>query len=121
MSRDGRHAKRRLLRMVAARRPVSRRLSTRGWVAVGACAAGLLFLLQPQHGNAATGGVLPALGGGDPELAAAVSRGAEWLLVHQDPDGRWDADGFAARCKSCDGAGDAKNDVGVTALALLAL
>jgi hypothetical protein len=45
-----------------------------------------------------------------------------WLAKHQSADGRWDADGFDAQCKSgqtCSGKGDALNDVGLTGLALL--
>ena len=54
----------------------------------------------------------------------AIELGLEWLKVHQDPDGMWDADEFMKHCDEsseiCKGAGSAVHDVGVTALALLA-
>jgi len=60
--------------------------------------------------------------------AEAVARGLDWLARHQQEDGSWDCGGFVARCRSdvpCDGPGtdlgvDVTNDVGVSALALLA-
>ena len=45
-------------------------------------------------------------------------------MLHQDDDGRWDADGFMKHDREgapADGPGDAMHDVGVTALSLLAL
>ncbi|MEM7201753.1 MAG: protein kinase [Planctomycetota bacterium] len=55
--------------------------------------------------------------------ARAIELGLEWLAQHQDPDGRWDADGFMkhdAKDARCNGPGDAGHDVGITGLALLA-
>lgn len=57
---------------------------------------------------------------------AAVERALEWLTRFQDTkarggDGRWDCDGFAKHAADVDGAGMARYDIGVTALALLAL
>lgn len=52
-----------------------------------------------------------------------VQLGLAWLAAHQDPDGKWDADGFMKHDPSgdrTDGAGDPNHDVGVTGLALLA-
>jgi hypothetical protein len=54
----------------------------------------------------------------------ATARGLEWLVRHQDEDGRWDADQFMKHDltgEACTGPGNSVNDVGVTALALLAL
>ena len=46
-----------------------------------------------------------------------------WIARHQEPDGRWDADGFANRCKdeACSGPGRVGDDFLVTCLALEAL
>lgn len=55
---------------------------------------------------------------------APVQRALEWLVAHQDDDGRWDVDGFMKHDPPddrCDGAGSPLHDVGVTGLALLAL
>lgn len=53
-----------------------------------------------------------------------VSSGLEWLVNHQDEDGRWDCDQYVKHenpsSELCDGCGNAVHDVGVTALALLA-
>ncbi len=52
-----------------------------------------------------------------------MEKALNWLRDHQDPDGRWDCDGFMkhdAKGAPCDGRGDALHDVGVTGLALLA-
>ncbi|MDA1266001.1 MAG: terpene cyclase/mutase family protein, partial [Planctomycetota bacterium] len=60
---------------------------------------------------------------GGPRANLALSDGLEWLKNHQDADGKWDADGFMRHDPSGDpsgGAGDAKHDVGLTGLALLA-
>ncbi|MCI0585555.1 MAG: terpene cyclase/mutase family protein [Planctomycetes bacterium] len=52
----------------------------------------------------------------------AVTKALEWLVAHQDPDGRWDCDGFSKQCtEPCGGPGIALHDVGVSGLALLAL
>ena len=59
----------------------------------------------------------------EPKAAGAVDRGLEWLALHQDADGRWDADDFAKhdpRDARCNGGGNPAHDVGVTGLALLA-
>jgi hypothetical protein len=53
-----------------------------------------------------------------------VGPGLQWLAAHQDEDGRWDCDGFMKHdnpsYKTCNGAGNAVHDIGVTGLALLA-
>ncbi|MBL8729478.1 MAG: terpene cyclase/mutase family protein [Planctomycetes bacterium] len=59
-------------------------------------------------------------GGPQPQIDRALT----WLVRHQDPDGKWDCDGFMKHDTTgapCDGAGNAVHDVGVTGLALLAL
>lgn len=59
----------------------------------------------------------------DPDTAAAIQRGIDWLLAHQDDDGRWDADEFVRHDEDAPtgGPGNAVHDVAVTGLALLAL
>lgn len=63
-------------------------------------------------------------GAGTEELLTAA---LDWILRHQSPDGRWSSSNFGMRCAAagasefCGGAGRAGYDVGVTALALLAL
>lgn len=67
------------------------------------------------------------LGPRKPEPGAereSVQRGLEWLARHQEPDGRWDTDGFMNRealadGPRCDGGGSAWFDIGVTGLAAL--
>lgn len=62
--------------------------------------------------------------GCDARTVEAIQRGLEWLVMHQDADGKWDADGFMAHDREgepCDGPGHALLDVGVTGLALLAM
>jgi hypothetical protein len=68
-------------------------------------------------------------GNGDPvrswcqcRLQSAVPASLRWLARHQNPDGRWSADGFGRCCKrtACSGAGLSDFDEGVTALTLLA-
>jgi tetratricopeptide (TPR) repeat protein len=69
-------------------------------------------------------------GGGSPASESAVALGLEWLSAHQSPDGRWDLDGYAARCPASDRClsgqtGEAEPsfsgyDPAVTGLALLA-
>jgi hypothetical protein len=59
----------------------------------------------------------------DGRATGCVDHGLEWLRLHQDPDGFWDADGFAKRCKitpACTGPGASDMDTAVTGLALLA-
>src|SRR5262245_24441080 len=59
----------------------------------------------------------------DSKVLAAVRDGLGWLRSHQDEDGGWDCDEFGKhdnRPKGAD-AGPAHHDVGVTALALLAM
>ncbi|MCA8920940.1 MAG: terpene cyclase/mutase family protein [Planctomycetes bacterium] len=64
--------------------------------------------------------------GGSPATEHAVTAALGWLKRHQSPNGSWDSDGWSANCSqgTCDGAGtnagDARLDVGVTSLALLA-
>ncbi len=55
--------------------------------------------------------------------ARAISASLDWLKRHQSPDGHWSAAGFDAACKGakCQGPGTADYDVGVSALACLAL
>ncbi|MCC7015240.1 MAG: hypothetical protein IT454_21960 [Planctomycetes bacterium] len=61
------------------------------------------------------------------EAERAVDAALNWLVCHQGPDGSWDGDGFSARCgriaphSTCSGGGEPDHDVGLTALALLAL
>ncbi len=136
LSRDSRHVRSRIMRMVAPRRVVTCRLSGRAWLALTASAAALLLLLQPARGVAqprvqaarpTASAVEPAAGAPElpelPELIEALQLGAHWLVRHQDSAGFWDADGFDKLCKGtpCEGKGGALNDVGVTGLALLAL
>lgn len=58
--------------------------------------------------------------GGTTETEDAVEQALSWLSRAQSDDGRWDLDGFKT-LRECGGPGDlAGEDVGVTALALLA-
>lgn len=60
----------------------------------------------------------------NPKVLDAVRTGIGWLLAHQDERGFWDADGFMKHDPAndrCTGPGDATYDIGVTALALLAI
>ncbi len=66
--------------------------------------------------------------GGSAETEAAVGAALQWLVRHQHPDGRWDVKDWRGRCRGigCVGGGehdlgDARYEVGVTALAILAL
>lgn len=63
----------------------------------------------------------PNMKGGGRGLRQAIEWSLDWLARHQDPEGFWDADGFAMQCmdEPCNGKGRALNDVGVTGLALL--
>jgi len=50
--------------------------------------------------------------------------GLRWLVRHQAADGRWSSDGFGGTCRAggtCDGKGEAGNDVRTTSVAVLAL
>ncbi len=53
----------------------------------------------------------------------SVARGLAWLASHQESNGSWDADGFMNREKGkrSDGPGKPTHDVGITALATLAI
>jgi len=64
--------------------------------------------------------------GGSPGTESAVTAALRWLKFHQSPDGRWDGDGWKQNCPKglCSGPGtndgDARYDVGLSSLALLA-
>ncbi len=60
--------------------------------------------------------------GGTKATEKAVLDALDWLANHQDPNGRWAAEGFTAQCKlnQCGGPGNKLYDVGTTGLALLA-
>ena len=59
--------------------------------------------------------------GGSPETEEAVRLALGWLAAHQSDDGRWDIDGFDARCGQCGGPGEVANqDIAATALSVLA-
>jgi hypothetical protein len=63
--------------------------------------------------------------GGGKGTQQALKDGLEWLAKHQSEDGSWDVDGFMSECgkigsTTCEGAGEAPHDVGMTGLALLA-
>jgi hypothetical protein len=60
---------------------------------------------------------------GGKATAKAIEAGLEWLVDHQDDDGKWDCDGFMkhdTEGEACDGPGNGTHDVGMTGLALLA-
>ena len=66
---------------------------------------------------------LRAAGGSGTEQA--LKDGLEWLRAHQNPEGFWDCDEYMTECgkigsTTCEGPGNPAQDVGVTALALLA-
>ncbi|HET6204975.1 MAG TPA: hypothetical protein VFI25_19460, partial [Planctomycetota bacterium] len=73
---------------------------------------------KPGGGRQATDRV----GGSDLPTEPVLHGALEWLKKHQDPEGRWDSDGFSKNCKGtvCDGPGEGLHDIGVTGLALLA-
>jgi hypothetical protein len=86
--------------------------------------------VEPAAGASAPAAALPALfearrraAESDPrrrEIALAL----DWLARHQEPSGRWKALAFEALCQSesaCGGPAAAEYDVGVSALALLAM
>ncbi len=70
--------------------------------------------------------------GGNARTEDAVEAALDWLLRHQQPDGRWDADGFSEHCtsteKHCTGPGKGQHgeevpcpfDAGISAFAALA-
>jgi len=59
--------------------------------------------------------------GGSRETEEAVKMALAWLAAHQSDDGRWDIDGFDAKCGKCGGPGSASaEDVAATAMSLLA-
>jgi hypothetical protein len=62
--------------------------------------------------------------GGSKASEEAVDRALQWLAMHQDADGHWDADGFQAQCPAgrlCTGTGSQnRDDCAVTGLVLLA-
>lgn len=62
-----------------------------------------------------------AKGGGEQTIRSS-ELALVWLARHQSPDGNWKAAGFTEQCHggTCDGAGYADYDTGVTGLALLA-
>jgi hypothetical protein len=57
--------------------------------------------------------------GGSEETERAVANALRWLAEHQSDDGRWDGDGFDARCGTCGGTTDVAVDNALTGLALL--
>jgi len=70
-------------------------------------------------------------GGANSATEKSVARGLAWLARHAEPDGGWDADGFAAQCdegEECDGVGKGQHgeeipcpfDSAITAIATLA-
>ncbi|MBK8208038.1 MAG: terpene cyclase/mutase family protein [Planctomycetes bacterium] len=66
--------------------------------------------------------------GGGSDTEDAVEMGLAWLAKVQDHDGRWDSDGYMTHYlpgapqheRMAEGVGMARNDVGITALCLLA-
>jgi hypothetical protein len=69
-----------------------------------------------------SGGLRSREGSGGRTTQAGVTEGLQWLALHQDEDGHWDADEFDRHCEGapCVGAGGSLHDVGLTGLALLA-
>jgi len=134
LSRGGRTMKRRLLRIVDPTLAASR-MTLRARLAAGAAAAALLVALAARGAPPIAASVAPPSAQEPPAAPAAaapraadatveaVRAGVDWLLRHQEEDGHWSAAAFDARCKdaACAGPGDAKFDVGVTALAAEAL
>ena len=138
LSRGGRAVKNRLLRILDPT-PAASRMTARARCAAGAAASVLLVALaarasapatSPQAAPAAPRPDAPSVQlvtldtlRADHATVTAVRAGIDWLLRHQEEDGHWSAAAFDARCKdaTCTGHGDAKYDVGVTALAAEAL
>ncbi|MBL8756159.1 MAG: terpene cyclase/mutase family protein, partial [Planctomycetes bacterium] len=58
-----------------------------------------------------------------PEVVPTVEASLRWLLAHQGPDGRWDADAFHKEVDTDPrlGKGRATHDVGLTGMVLFAL
>jgi beta-lactamase regulating signal transducer with metallopeptidase domain len=127
LSRGGRAVKNRLLRILDPS-PAAARMTPRARCAAGAAAVVLLVALAARASAPATPPqAAPAVAPAAPRTAdatvEAVRAGVDWLVRHQEQDGHWSAAAFDARCKdaACAGAGEAKFDVGVTALATEAL
>ncbi|HEU4420582.1 MAG TPA: hypothetical protein VFT55_16710, partial [Planctomycetota bacterium] len=60
----------------------------------------------------------------DARLVEAVRAGVGWLLAHQDANGQWDCEQFFKhdpKDDQCTGSGGRQYDIGITALALLAV
>jgi len=85
--------------------------------------------LMGTGGDAGGGGGFPPRAGpilrdrvAPPEALRATDAALRWLARHQSADGRWDCDGFEARCSGgrCGGPGGPLHDAGVTGLSLLA-
>ena len=83
--------------------------------------APVLGIGGPPSGKVGGRGTPGGVTGGVGSYNAEVELGLAWLADHQNEDGSWDADGFQHThgCQ-CDGPGSASQDVGVTALALMA-
>ncbi len=69
---------------------------------------------------------LPGVQRNEIEVAQSLRTALEWLLAHQEEDGRWSCTTYSALCPAggsgpCAGFGQPWHDVGVTGLALLAL
>jgi beta-lactamase regulating signal transducer with metallopeptidase domain len=126
LSSGGRTVKHRLLRIVDPT-PAASRMTPRARLAAGAAAAALLVALAargaPPSAQEPPGAPSAAAPRAADTTVDAVRAGVDWLLRHQEEDGRWSAAAFDARCKdaTCTGHGDSKYDVGVTALAAEAL
>ncbi len=57
------------------------------------------------------------------DVQRSINAALDWLARHQDPDGKWDQDGFDKNCDpddKCGHTGTSQYDVGVTSLAMLA-
>jgi len=120
LSRGGRAVKSRLLRILDPS-PAAARMTVRArCAAVGAAAVLLVALAARASAPAAPRTAAPRTAD---TTVDAVHAGVDWLVRHQEPDGHWSAAAFDARCKdaACAGAGEARFDVGVTALAAEAL
>ena len=76
---------------------------------------------RPVSLDAATAGLSPLRPDGGLPAADGIPAALDWLARHQSDDGRWDADGFASKCRSarCPGDGGPRHDAGITGLAVL--